>query len=1150
MQLYIDADLNDDFHSINSFKKILEEYKKENPSFNYSEEKIIEEGWVATFLDRWELNRSKYKFEWSEFDKTDNYDIVLFLSWISDQKKHSRLCVVLKNLNETLEKWRELYPNTPNVKWFIENRFIFSDEGIHYAYSDSIGNEDVCQALAKMWIYHVNYEDKNDVERWFEIARQLKATSQVLKYFEYKDKQLFLEKLIELYIDEKYIINNKREEKRIEKQYWLENPDYLKENRDIKSFSSDFLIEKLEFYDRRIFDLEILLHIRKVDIHFIIDCIVEYLDMLSDECYIKIAPALCNLHESGIFNYFTFHSAETFMELCSYEETQFIGLQLLLERCIPNNADSPDQFISYFIELIRDLINSGGKFKSGLNANTLAQVIHLCSEEALIGVKSINQAARVYKLLLTRLIKELVELPFQLNKMLPDMLHYFEQMCKQKNDVSWSRAFHLVNMCINSWYYGDSALDKDENYNRIQNILIECYKSIFECTSAQKKATFVSEDFLFDDVWIDIYNEQISNSLDERIEFLKPININKILNGPITSDNEKENQKFNLRHMFRINLKILAIIIHGTNKAMELEKEALVEILTSFKNDNDDLFEYSDINIFGCHDIMKNCISLINPEIDIYKKIIDQLESYSVPKLLLFLHYSNNEKLSEIIQELIKKKIEPDCMDVYGNDQAIDLALQYKIKELYPFIQEILVNYLNRMEGEKSFQFDNNRINAYNKLNRLFYCWEKYEDILKGSNSFYKVLVYIESDKYRDLDKAERLGYELINKAETECSGAYINLIYTHVLQIENAIKGNNENLTNNIHKKILKLSRKVEKDKISDWNMEQKECYCSNLIYERQLLRDDIKEFIDQLNKNLNMNLNFEEYRKENASVVTENISIDYENLKKYLWKYMSMNSKDKSRIHYELKSIENLQDADETLLLECIIKACYSIEAYGPQLAVGQRIPQKDNKQGEIENIKWKYYEDYITQLYREMFNLAFTDVYNLAINDQEQTGSTGKAVHNGSKKGCSEIDLTIKQGNIRVGILEALVLEGCKKEQIKDHICKAIGNNIQQCKVSVVLIYGTSNKQADLWAMYKDYNNVEMTEILKQNGYIVEETTEFNKSPLYDEAIFRKIPLTENIIYQKFRNPNGREQHLYHIYIDLSKDSVTKMRLIVND
>lgn len=128
-------------------------------------------------------------------------------------------------------------------------------------------------------------------------------------------------------------------------------------------------------------------------------------------------------------------------------------------------------------------------------------------------------------------------------------------------------------MCINSWYYGDYALNKDENYNRMQKLLIKCYNSIFEYTSSQKKANFISEDFLFEDVWIDIYNEQISNSFDETIEFLKPININKILNGPITNDNEKENQKFNLRHLFRINLKILAIIMHGANKTMELEKK-------------------------------------------------------------------------------------------------------------------------------------------------------------------------------------------------------------------------------------------------------------------------------------------------------------------------------------------------------------------------------------------------------------------------------------------------------------------------------------------------------------------------------------------------------------------------------------------------
>jgi hypothetical protein len=58
-------------------------------------------------------------------------------------------------------------------------------------------------------------------------------------------------------------------------------------------------------------------------------------------------------------------------------------------------------------------------------------------------------------------------------------------------------------------------------------------------------------------------------------------------------------------------------------------------------------------------------------------------------------------------------------------------------------------------------------------------------------------------------------------------------------------------------------------------------------------------------------------------------------------------------------------------------------------------------------------------------------------------------------------------------------------------------------------------------------------QMTQILNNNGYIVKEITGFNQSPFYNEAIFRKIPLTENIIHPKIRNPNGREQH-YIIYI----------------
>ena len=134
VDLYLNADLKEGFYSIKHLEKMVQQYKKQNPSFKYTLKDIQKEGWIAIFLDRWDLTVYKRGIEnILNSEGAEYYDIAEFLKWIINQDKSES--VVLNKPIDILNKWKLIDSSVPDIEWFEKNYFVYKDkDGIYYAF--------------------------------------------------------------------------------------------------------------------------------------------------------------------------------------------------------------------------------------------------------------------------------------------------------------------------------------------------------------------------------------------------------------------------------------------------------------------------------------------------------------------------------------------------------------------------------------------------------------------------------------------------------------------------------------------------------------------------------------------------------------------------------------------------------------------------------------------------------------------------------------------------------------------------------------------------------------------------------------------------------------------------------------------------------
>ncbi len=111
-------------------------------------------------------------------------------------------------------------------------------------------------------------------------------------------------------------------------------------------------------------------------------------------------------------------------------------------------------------------------------------------------------------------------------------------------------------------------------------------------------------------------------------------------------------------------------------------------------------------------------------------------------------------------------------------------------------------------------------------------------------------------------------------------------------------------------------------------------------------------------------------------------------------------------------------------------------------------------------------------------------------------------------------------------------------------KDHIEKAIGNNIANQPLTFILIYGNAKNSIHAWSKYQDYISNEFNNDFC--GSVLKEASipELEEAP-YFLKIFNSMYSGLRLMRQSLLLKSGQKQEILHIYIDIAKNLEGEIR-----
>ena len=192
-QLLLHAKLEEPADSLHSLQQQWNQYRNEHPDFNVTIEKLIEEGWVDSFLGRWSLI-NRVRLEQAEaVEPGELQEILKFLAWLSEQADEDRSALFLDDWAEQLACMRQIFPEIPNVEWFIKQHILHEDY-CHFCRMPYRENQDYFfRALARLW-YQMGTPEQQ--EQWVEMAFQLGATAELLDYIPNEEQRALIALLV------------------------------------------------------------------------------------------------------------------------------------------------------------------------------------------------------------------------------------------------------------------------------------------------------------------------------------------------------------------------------------------------------------------------------------------------------------------------------------------------------------------------------------------------------------------------------------------------------------------------------------------------------------------------------------------------------------------------------------------------------------------------------------------------------------------------------------------------------------------------------------------------------------------------------------------------------------------------------------------
>lgn len=526
----------------------------------------------------------------------------------------------------------------------------------------------------------------------------------------------------------------------------------------------------------------------------------------------------------------------------------------------------------------------------------------------------------------------------------------------------------MILFCVNQWFFENPGLQKKKYYGSYMDIVWKGYQNVFNGKSDH--VTFLKEEYFSKQLCSELYRFYMKEeSTDKKRELLLPVN------------NIQYSEKDNKIYYFYKLLLVIIYHIYENDSDVFVKNvmfNALEHVLIGENNvKKDAIFNYSYMQIFSAESVICKCISLISYNQEGSEYLVKKLLEADVPELLIFHEAAQDQRLKEEIRKKIDEKATETSLEVYDDSRALDLVMDFQIESLYPAVEYMFGKKLKRWEKNNFVKKELYYQQALHQQCRIKYCKQEYEDILNGDNVFFKAIVYMEVDEYKDYEKADELwkGMILDRNNHNYASTVYLNyfcLLYNGLNMAIQSQTAERENILKNINW----LIEIVEKEQIQKWSIDDKEAFGWYVVQSKKIYGDDYLRDFYIYKERYHLTMSIEEFDDEAKHAtespqqnVYDSASAVNNNVVEALRAFEAFDRTPKAQVYYQLRGYQEPTEKDwgAAMLTEQVLRTCAALQNYGSQLIYKDKeISNKsdEKKDFEVKSVD-KLYEDGVTML-----------------------------------------------------------------------------------------------------------------------------------------------------------------------------------------
>lgn len=1091
--------LQDHFSSLEYLPQLMTQYKNEHSDCTLTAEDLLREGWLTPFMDRWDFNVVPDETEPALDELEPNVrERVAVLRWLLEHRKGAD-GIFVPQFEEILQLFQQEFPQMPDEDWFVRNGFLSENKQClshgHYC-------GELAEALAFLQTRNVDQNNAKQLDEWLNLASALGMLHSAFELLPLDQQKILLERIL-FRLEAGTYPDLQSENTRIALLLGWQQKQlaaYATNN----TFITGDLVVDLHTFDQFYWERTHRLYLRQRVLASYLSTLCGYLSVLETPLFTRAVRIICRLAGIGCLEEVHIPS-EALLRLWESPETSLIACERMMVSFMQQTVLPDNLFCTVLQEIVEQEVLSRCRIPEG--GTEYLSLLRFFAHQPLGGLRG-ERASKALAQLLTPLKRS----RHMLEPMLASLTGALAQYLELENDwLTWGRDFRLACLLMQKVYYhGDvSAAGNALSFQTLRKVLRTQYVRIFQPDGILEDSVpgFWDTACFFHPFWCSVYQEEIGTP-QERCRFLLP---------DLLPPEGKETQLVHYQKIV-IHLTVLTVLMQNRQEPDAFLEEAFVQILVQILHPKNDLLNYDRIAIMEAQPVFEAAIAQIKSSEKCYEPFIQELESYELPELILICRGAEDEQLQARCCQIIetRENEQDDSLRVFSYEKLVQTILDEKAESLYTMVERMLEHRLEYWRNHRSYNAHRQQDWTENQLNRIWFQKKAYDKILADGLPFYQALVWMESPEHQDLDQAERTWEELLEKSVSY--GCAVNLMYTYILQYKAAqTKNDGTAVCHEIMKKAILLRERVESDAYPAWGEKEQQAYVQMLYAfyrETGMGREKVMQLLSQ---ELNLRADLFEKLEEVEEEAADQITIESKDPVPALQQYCSAPLELKSEWFFQLKSCRCPKPSQTALLLWCIMNTLDHLSAYGPQLLIKDTLD-----------------EDRCSQLFREFFNHGYPEMFGLSANDQEKAGHTGHKKKNGSS-GIGEVDITIKHDGRRVGIAEALVLNGMDQPYICNHIRQLQGYNIQYVPM-FLLVYGNVKNPENLWQKYSEYIKNTFAPGYRDNNWGTCKVQDFVDSSDYIPCLHDGFWFSRHMLRMTFKNNGTEFPPMYHIFLNV--------------